>query len=138
LRRQTRAGGADGTRASGARFVLAWNRAGVVGSVVNWSRIVDDCCRVASRACRPLCHAQLRHVCVCETLAIGNFHAVFSRRLFVIVAVVNFLIFRRLGIASCTAVTVVDRRIRNDQFGQLISFISGYYVSDHAGTFSCR
>ncbi|KRX40910.1 hypothetical protein T05_13553 [Trichinella murrelli] len=29
------------------------------------------------------------HVCICETLGIGNFHAVFSRRLFVIVAVVN-------------------------------------------------
>ncbi|KRX82496.1 hypothetical protein T06_10353 [Trichinella sp. T6] len=38
-----------------------------------------------------LCHAQLRHVCVRETLAIRNFHAVFSCRLFVIVAVVNFI-----------------------------------------------
>ncbi|KRX59735.1 hypothetical protein T09_5334 [Trichinella sp. T9] len=48
------------------------------------------------------------------------------------------LIFRRLGIVSCSANAVVDRRTRNDQFGQLISFISGYYVSDHAGAPSSR
>ncbi|KRX64229.1 hypothetical protein T09_4110 [Trichinella sp. T9] len=44
------------------------------------------------------------------------------------------LFFRRLGIVTCTAATVVARRIRNDQFGQLIGFISGYSVSDHAGS----
>ncbi|KRX17472.1 hypothetical protein T07_12466 [Trichinella nelsoni] len=42
------------------------------------------------------------------------------------------LFFRRLGIVTCTAAAVVDRRPGNDQFVQLISFISGYYVSDHA------
>ncbi|KRX72554.1 hypothetical protein T06_14983, partial [Trichinella sp. T6] len=54
------------------------------------------------------------------------------------VAVVNLLSFPRLGIVTCSADAVVDRRIRNDQFGQLISFISGYYVSDHAATLCCR
>ncbi|KRY35880.1 hypothetical protein T01_9342, partial [Trichinella spiralis] len=48
------------------------------------------------------------------------------------------MLFHSRTQSAMDTIRTVDRPPGNDQFVQLISFISGYSVSDHAGTFSCR